>query len=180
MAEGEAGACPAWRSVTRRNPPPAPTPTEADPELSWPTDLVARSSSSSSHASSILCLLARGEARECGRGPGAMWRGRDPDPMAGMPGRHLLSRMLGLRRWRCASPRSPPPPAGPQGGFTICPFGNIATRKKPAKCFVISMNFPHNERTTRQREFYNANYNCNHGSARDERELERTVALIAD
>ena len=40
------------------------------------------------------------------------------------------------------------------------------------------MNFPHNERTTRQREFYNANYNCNHGSARDERELERTVALI--
>ena len=44
------------------------------------------------------------------------------------------------------------------------------------------MNFPHNERTTRQREFYNANYNCsNHGSAIEtKRELERTVALIAE
>ena len=179
MAEGEAGACPAWRSVTRRNPPPAPTPTEADPELSWPTDLVARSSSSSSHASSILCLLARGEARECGRGPGAMWRGRDPIQWRGCQGATSFHGCSGSGAGDAQDP-FPPPPAGPQGGFTIFPFGNIATRKKPAKCFVISMNFPHNERTTRQREFYNANYNCNHGSARDERELERTVALIAD
>ena len=95
--------------------------------------------------------------------------------MAGMPGRHLLSRMLGLRRWRCARPQ-----LGPWGVLDTRYF-HLGIFKKKNLRNVLEV--PGNVQTTNDshdNSGYKANYNLNHGSARDGRELERTVALIAD